>query len=157
MNVRVKELRAALSLTSEAFGARLGVTKAAISKIENGSRSVTDQMVLSICREFNVNEVWLRTGQGEMFQQNSQSIIDRMADEYSLSQRERAVIYAFLELSANDRAAVMRYVDNLVDKLVPSSSTVDDATAAGIAAMQDYARMVAEEKEAEENSSISAG
>ena len=157
MNVRVKELRAALSLTSEAFGARLGVTKAAISKIENGSRSVTDQMVLSICREFNVNEVWLRTGQGEMFQQNSQSIIDRMADEYSLSQRERAVISAFLELSANDRAAVMRYVDNLVDKLTPSTSAIDDATAAGIAAMQDYARMVSEEKEAEESSSTSVG
>lgn len=157
MNARVKDLRAALSLTSEAFGARLGVTKAAISKIENGSRSVTDQMVLSICREFNVNEVWLRSGQGAMFRQDSQSVLDRMADEYSLTQRERAVISAFLELSAGDRAAVMHYVDNLVDKLVPSSSAVDNATAAGIAAMQDYARMVAEEKEAEEKSSTSAG
>ena len=157
MNDRVKELRAALSLTSEAFGARLGVTKAAISKIENGSRSVTDQMVLSICREFNVNEAWLRSGQGSMFRQDSQSVLDRMADEFSLTQRERAVISAFLELSAGDRAAVMHYVDNLVDKLVPSSPTVDNATAAGIAAMQDYARMVAEEKEAEEKSSISAG
>ena len=157
MNDRVKELRAALSLTSEAFGARLGVTKAAISKIENGSRSVTDQMVLSICREFNVNEAWLRSGQGSMLRQDSQSVLDRMADEFSLTQRERAVISAFLELSAGDRAAVMHYVDNLVDKLVPSSPTVDNATAAGIAAMQDYARMVAEEKEAEEKSSISAG
>ena len=157
MNYRVKELRTALSLTSEAFGARLGVTKAAISKIENGSRSVTDQLLLSICREFNVNEAWLRTGQGAMFRQDSQSILDQMADEYSFTKRERVVISAFLELSTDDRAAVMRYVDNLVDKLVPSSSTVDDATAAGIAAMQDYARMVAEEKEAEENSSISAG
>lgn len=157
MNDRVKELRAALSLTSEAFGARLGVTKAAISKIENGSRSVTDQMVLSICREFNVNEVWLRSGQGSMFRQDSQSVLDRMADEYSLTRRERAVISAFLELDSADRAAVMRYVDNLVDKLAPTSAAVDDATAAGIAAMQDYARMVAEEKEAEERSSTSAG
>ena len=157
MNDRVKELRAALSLTSEAFGARLGVTKAAISKIENGSRSVTDQMVLSICREFNVNEAWLRSGQGSMFRQDSQSVLDRMADEYSLTRRERAVISAFLELDSADRAAVMRYVDNLVDKLSPSSAAVDDATAAGIAAMQDYARMVAEEKEAEERSSTSAG
>ena len=157
MNDRVKELRAALSLTSEAFGARLGVTKAAISKIENGSRSVTDQMVLSICREFNVNEAWLRSGQGSMFRQDSQSVLDRMADEYSLTRRERAVISAFLELDSADRAAVMRYVDNLVDKLAPTSAAVDDATAAGIAAMQDYARMVAEEKEAEEKSSTSAG
>ena len=92
-----------------------------------------------------------------MFRQDSQSVLDRMADEYSLNQRERAVISAFLELSAGDRAAIIRYVDNLVDKLAPSSSAVDNATAAGIAAMQDYARMVAEEKEAEERSSTSAG
>ena len=157
MNYRVKELRTALSLTSEAFGARLGVTKAAISKIENGSRSVTDQLLLSICREFNVNEAWLRTGQGAMFRQDSQSILDQMADEYSLTKRERVVISAFLELSTDDRAAVMRYVDNLVDKLTPSTSAIDDATAAGIAAMQDYARMVSEEKEAEESSSTSVG
>ena len=157
MNYRVKELRTALSLTSEAFGARLGVTKAAISKIENGSRSVTDQLLLSICREFNVNEAWLRTGQGAMFRQDSQSILDRMADEYSLTQRERVVISAFLELSTDDRAAVMRYVDGLVEKLAPSSATVDDVTAAGIAAMQDYANMVVEEKEVEGKSSTSAG
>ena len=157
MNYRVKELRTALSLTSEAFGARLGVTKAAISKIENGSRSVTDQLLLSICREFNVNEAWLRTGQGAMFRQDSQSILDQMADEYSLTKRERVVISAFLELSTDDRAAVMRYVDGLVEKLAPSSATVDDVTAAGIAAMQDYANMVVEEKEVEGKSSTSAG
>lgn len=157
MNDRVKKLRTELSLTSEAFGARLGVTKAAISKIENGSRSVTDQMVLSICREFNVNETWLRTGEGEMFRQDGQSILDRMSSEYSLSPRECSVISAFCELDSADRAAIMRYVDHLVDKLSPSSAAVDDATAAGIAAMQDYARMVADEKEAEGSSSTSAG
>ena len=157
MNERVKELRTSLSLTLEAFGSRLGVTKAAISKIENGSRSVTDQMILSICREFGVNEAWLRTGQGDMFRQDSQSVLDRMAYEYNLTKRERAVISAFLELDSSDRAAVMRYVDNLVNKLAPSNPAVDDVTAAGIAAMQDYARMVAEEKEAEGESSTSVG
>lgn len=67
MNERIRELRKHLNLTLEEFGKKVGVTKAAISRIEKGERSVTDQMFLSICREFNVNENWLRTGDGEMF------------------------------------------------------------------------------------------
>ena len=51
----------------EEFGKSLGVTKAAISNIENGTRGLTDQMFLSICRVYNVNEEWLRSGAGEMF------------------------------------------------------------------------------------------
>lgn len=64
-NDRIKQIRSSLGLTLEAFGARIGVTKNAISNIECGRRGVTDQMRTSICREFNVNEHWLRTGEGE--------------------------------------------------------------------------------------------
>lgn len=157
MNERIKALRLALGLTLDSFGERIGIGKSSVSKIEKGVNGTTDQTIKSICREFNVNETWLRTGEGEMFRQDGQSILDRMSSEYSLSPRECAVISAFCELDSADRAAIMRYVDNLVDKLAPSSAAVDDATAAGIAAMQDYARMVADEKEAEGSSSTSAG
>lgn len=54
-------------MTLEKFGEPLGVGKTAISNIEKGNRNLTDQMAISICREFNVNETWLRTGEGEMF------------------------------------------------------------------------------------------
>nr|DAR06181.1 MAG TPA: helix-turn-helix domain protein [Caudoviricetes sp.] len=64
---RVKEVRKSLDLTLEKFGERLGVTKVAISNIENGNRSLTDQMQKSICREFNISEDWLRDGTGDMF------------------------------------------------------------------------------------------
>ena len=64
---RVRELRKELKLTLEKFGKPLGVGKTAISKIENGENNVTDQMILSICHEYDVNETWLRTGEGEMF------------------------------------------------------------------------------------------
>lgn len=71
MNERIKELRKALGLTLDKFGERLGVSKVAISLIENGKNSLTDQMFKSICREFNVREEWLRSGNGEMFVQMS--------------------------------------------------------------------------------------
>lgn len=67
INERVREVRKTLNLTLDKFGERLGVGKTAISNIERGQRNLTEQMFKSICREFNVNENWLRTGEGEMF------------------------------------------------------------------------------------------
>lgn len=61
---RVNAVRKKEEMTMEQFGKKLGVQKSAISKIEKGERNLTEQMLLSICREFGVNEVWLRTGEG---------------------------------------------------------------------------------------------
>ena len=66
-NERVKELRKALGLTQEKFGERVGLKKSAISQIESGVNGVTDQLRLAVFREFNVNDDWLRTGEGSMF------------------------------------------------------------------------------------------
>lgn len=64
---RVRIVRKELSLTLESFGKKLGVGKTAIHKIEKGENSLTDRMFNSICHEFNVNEIWLRSGEGDMF------------------------------------------------------------------------------------------
>lgn len=64
---RIKEVRKSLGLTLEKFGECIGVTRAAMSNLENGHRNLTEQMTKSICREFNVSDEWLRTGEGEMF------------------------------------------------------------------------------------------
>ena len=69
---RVKEVRKSLNLTMEQFGNKLGVTKVAISNIEKEKRNLTEQMSRAICREFNVSEEWLKTGDGEMYQQLSE-------------------------------------------------------------------------------------
>ena len=60
-------LRKRLKLSQEEFGSRLGVGKSAISYLESGRSKLTEQMIILICKEFNVNENWLRTGDGEMF------------------------------------------------------------------------------------------
>lgn len=65
---RIKELRKErLQMTLEQFGGRLGVSKVAISRIENNVNSLTDQMAKAICREYNVREEWLKDGIGEPF------------------------------------------------------------------------------------------
>ncbi len=63
---RVNEVRKKAQLTMDQFGERLGVTKTAISYVVNGKRNLTEQMLKSICREFDVDEDWLRTGEGDM-------------------------------------------------------------------------------------------
>jgi len=67
MNERIKKIRKELNLTQIDFGARLGVTGAAISRIESGENQITDQMARAICREFNVDPFWLNTGEGNPF------------------------------------------------------------------------------------------
>lgn len=75
MNERLKQIRLHqnINLSQEAFGKRLGVTGTAVSRIEKGNRSPSEQIILAVCREFNVNEAWLRTGEGEMFRPITQN------------------------------------------------------------------------------------
>lgn len=103
MNERIKELRIALRLTQEDFGKAIGVQRAAVNKWEKGINGVADSMILSICREFGVSEQWLRTGEGEMFEQTRETVLDRLAAEYSLDKEQVSVIENFLDLSPQER------------------------------------------------------
>ena len=67
MNERLKQLRSALNITLEEFGKKVGITRSAVGRLEKGERNLTEQMIISICREFKVNESWFRTGKGSMF------------------------------------------------------------------------------------------
>lgn len=67
MDKRIKELRKALNLTQNELGSRIGMTPNTITNYETGRRVPSNQVIFSICREFNVNEDWLRTGNGDMF------------------------------------------------------------------------------------------
>lgn len=67
MKDRIKKIRKELDLTQQKFADKLGVKRNTVGQWECGINAITDQVITSICREFNVNENWLRTGQGEMF------------------------------------------------------------------------------------------
>jgi len=68
MNERLKILRKELKLSQTEFGSRIGLTTSAISDIEREKvKNITEGNIKLICREFNVNEEWLRHGTGEIF------------------------------------------------------------------------------------------
>lgn len=79
---RIKELRKYLRLTQSEFGSKIGVKGNTITNYETGLRNPSEAVILSICREFNVNEEWLRTGEGEMFihRTRTEKITDFAAD-----------------------------------------------------------------------------
>lgn len=64
---RIKDVRTAIGLNQTEFGLKIGLKQAAIGLYENNQRNISDRTISDICREFNINEEWLRTGEGEMF------------------------------------------------------------------------------------------
>lgn len=71
MQDRIRLVRKALGLTQTEFGERIGIKGNTVTGYESGIRTPSDAMLISICREFNVNETWLRTGEGDMFLQRT--------------------------------------------------------------------------------------
>ena len=72
MHERIKQLRKQLKINQSEFGSRIGLSRDTIANIEGNRIEIKDIYVLSICKEFNVNEDWLRTGEGEMFNQSDE-------------------------------------------------------------------------------------
>lgn len=123
MNERIKELRKALGLTLDKFGERLGVTKQTVSRIENGINNVTDQMFKSICREYNVNENWLRTGEGEMFVPASTFNLDEFVKSKGASDLELEIVKAYFELDEDVRDTIIEHFKNKFSKTAANSSS----------------------------------
>lgn len=71
MNDRIKKVRTALGLSQQEFADRIGIKRGAVANYEVGRNEPIDAVISLICREFNVSERWLRTGEGDMFVQIS--------------------------------------------------------------------------------------
>ena len=71
MNERIKQIRIDCGLTQFDFATRINLSRNYIALIESGDRVPSDRTISDICREFGVNEVWLRTGEGEPFQEET--------------------------------------------------------------------------------------
>lgn len=117
MNERVKQIRKFFKLNQEDFGKRLGVTKAAISKIEASINQVTDQMLKLICKEFNINQVWLMTGEGEMFSDDEDvymNLIDRMMSDSN--DFPKTLFKAFARFTSDDWKALEHMIDIFLEE-----------------------------------------
>ena len=101
MNKRLKELRKALKMTQAEFAAKLEMAQNSYSKIELGENSLTEKNIKLICLLLSVNEKWLRTGEGEMF-----NPVSKPKDE-----DEKELLEMFRLLSPEMRTFVLRKID----------------------------------------------
>lgn len=122
LNEQVKKLRKALGLTLEKFGAKLGVGKTAINKIENGTNSLTEQMIISICNiSWNgrfVNEQWLRTGEGNMFSDISdKEAYFNAATDLSSDPLIVSALIEYQRLTDKEKAVISQYAVSVLNRL----------------------------------------
>ena len=116
MNERIKQLRQSLGFTQDEFGSRLGITKASISKIENGANSASEQTLRSMVREFGASYLWLTTGAGPMFENGEEAAVHVMIDRVMAGENEH-VKNLFKSLS-DWTTEDWQQVDRLLDKLL---------------------------------------
>lgn len=140
---RIKQLRKALGMTQEKFADRIGLKRNSVALIELG-RDTSDQTIFAICREFRVNEEWLRTGAGEMFIPSPASIVDELAEEYHLCPEAQAMVEKFITLDPAAQLAVFDYMCAVVDE-IRGTSRADQLR-------DELERQLTKEKTAEEKS-----
>lgn len=168
MNARIKEVRKSLNMNQKTFGTALGLGQGAVSWIEQDRNTVTDQNIKTICTKFNINEHWLRTGEGEMKETGAADIFATFAAQHNLTPAEREVMRYCFFLPPADRAALLTHITNLADTIRAAEDTeranapaanqqhtmTDEEIEADVAAYR--AALLAEKEAASVSSSIAA-
>lgn len=122
MKSRLKTLRKALSLNQAEFGARLKLARATIAAYEVGNSIPSNRTVADICREFNVNEEWLRTGNGMMFKQQlnlaSASMLSADVARLIMSSDDftKRLVHTYLSLPDEAKQAVAEFLKKVVSE-----------------------------------------
>ena len=118
INQRIKTLRKKLNLIQQDFAKKIGVQRVTISWMEKEGNTITRQNVKIICDAFNVNEHWLRTGEGDMFKPvDEPNILDRLQRELNLNNAEMEIIKTFIELSPEQRRMGIQFIKDFSSKL----------------------------------------
>ncbi len=119
MHERIRKLRKTLELTQQEFGKRIGMKRNSIALIEGG-RNTSEQTIFAICREFNVNEEWLRTGNGKMFNLVPEEDLYSKAAASILKDNDALAIEAlklYFELSPEAKKSMTDYILQLSDMI----------------------------------------
>ena len=120
---RIKSVRNMLNLTQQAFSERLGLKRNTIGSYEINAGVPSDRTISDICREFGVNEVWLRTGDGEPFQEETrQEQIMRFAAQTVKGSDEfrKAFVSMLAKMDSEDWNALAKIFDKLADDIKKS-------------------------------------
>lgn len=117
MKNRIKQIRKEAGLTQVEFGSKIGVKGNTVTNYETGLRNPTDAVILSICREFNINEEWLTDGIGEM-KKTADRKLSGYLSEIATGDDEfiQNLIEVYMELDPTSKEALKEIAKKMADK-----------------------------------------
>lgn len=138
MKERIRKLRKHFDLTQQEFADRLGIKRGAIANYELGRNEPVDSVVSLICREFDVNEDWLRNGTGgpdNMFVPKSVDELDSLSKKYNLSNADQVLIKKYVNLKSSSREMIINFLTDVVSEL----NSVEDMNSKESSTKNNYA------------------
>ena len=111
---RIRAVRKELNLSQESFGEKIGVSKSVIVNLELERAPVKELTAKIICRTFNVNPLWLEKGEGEMFLETPDVLLDELTDQFDLSPTERSIVENYLKMPPEERRRVQQLLKTLL-------------------------------------------
>lgn len=117
MHERISRIRHEEKLSQEEFGARLDITQTYVWMIESGKRVPSERLFKSICREFGVNEHWLRTGEGEMRRPSVSDTVEEIAQSNDLGEEDRETLSEFIKLPLESQKVLIDYLRNTLERM----------------------------------------
>lgn len=140
MDKRLKELRKQLGLTQQEFAERLGIKRNAVTNYEVGRNEPADMVISLICREFNVSERWLRTGEGEPFikKTRSEEIFEYVERIRGVNDNFKAQFAAALTaLEEEDWKIILDVVNDIKEKSLAEKRKAEPKVVPELAAITD--------------------
>lgn len=114
MNERIKILRKSLNMTQDEFSSRIKLSRNFIAQIESGAKSPSDRTISDICREFNINEEWLRTGTPPMKTDQDIEFSDICFKIGVQDEKAKNAIMNYWKLSESDRRLFWGFLEKII-------------------------------------------
>ena len=117
INERIRGLRKSLGLTQQEFSSRLGISRNTVATYEVGPSSPSESALTLICKTWNVNPEWLRTGEGEMYFSSPMDALKEFARDNGLTKEEAVFLRDFISLPPDMRKAAIDFTLKVADDI----------------------------------------
>lgn len=114
---RLKYIRKTLNLTQKNFAKEIGMSQSGYAQIETGDKPISNRLIKPICLAFNIDENWLRTGEGEMFIKVEDSIFKQLSEKYNLNEKDLCFIKHYLNMNPQNRQYLLNMILNMADAI----------------------------------------
>lgn len=113
MNERIKMVRKKLGMKQDEFGLRLGISRDAVSNLEVGRVKPSESIIKLICKEFGINQEWLKTGRGDQFTPPNDAYLDLLVEDFELDATDARILKAYLRLTKSERDVIKKYIKEI--------------------------------------------